>query len=370
MIEDFHLSRAFRQMLLLVFTGLQLLPQLQAQSSDWQAPAWADTLVNTHSRAADIAEGKALFNAICFVCHGKSGLGDGINAASLARKPANLTSEAVQQQSDGALFWKITEGNPPMLSFKNTLSEAQRWKVISYVRTLRAETSETAEIPASTTAQEPAGEKKAPLAANDEPEPVEGGNKTEEIPAKPFNPYAAVKSGKALFNGICAACHTIGKGMRVGPDLQGVNAKHSEAWLLKWISCSQCLVEAGDETAVALFEKYKRSVMPNHDYLADDQLQSLLSYIEEATATLAKAPPEPAVATTYAAQSGPATAAPVMVTATAPSRGSLRTVHWVLIGFAIMMLLLLYVLVEVIVTLAEATKKQTQNAENDSSPSA
>jgi mono/diheme cytochrome c family protein len=42
----------------------------------------------------------------------------------------------VQQQSDGALFYKITEGRGPMPSFKTTLTEQQRWDVVNHIRTL------------------------------------------------------------------------------------------------------------------------------------------------------------------------------------------------------------------------------------------
>mgnify|MGYP005839700859 CR=1 FL=1 len=137
--------------LLLVYAASSATQSLYAQASNWKAPAYADTLTNPlEANSPVIAEGKALFNAICYVCHGKSGKGDGMNAASLSKKPADLTSQAVQQQSDGALFWKITEGNPPMLSFKQTLSKEKRWKVIHYVRTLAANREEASQKTATT----------------------------------------------------------------------------------------------------------------------------------------------------------------------------------------------------------------------------
>lgn len=42
--------------------------------------------------------------------------------------------------------------------------------------------------------------------------------------------------GQALFQEKCVACHTIGQGDRVGPDLAGVTARRSHAWLEAWIS--------------------------------------------------------------------------------------------------------------------------------------
>ena len=52
------------------------------------------------------------------------GLGDGIAAAGLNPKPANHSSEAVQKQTDGAIFWKTTTGRPFIASFyKNIFQE-------------------------------------------------------------------------------------------------------------------------------------------------------------------------------------------------------------------------------------------------------
>ncbi|MDP2702657.1 MAG: c-type cytochrome [Candidatus Rokubacteria bacterium] len=42
--------------------------------------------------------------------------------------------------------------------------------------------------------------------------------------------------GQALFHEECVACHTIGQGDRVGPDLAGVTARRDRAWLEAWIS--------------------------------------------------------------------------------------------------------------------------------------
>jgi len=109
-----------------------------AQWSEWKAPKEAsDTLVNIfeHNDKSAIAEGQALYASICFLCHGDMGKGDGIQAAALARPPADLTSNKVQQQTDGELFWKITNGNDLMLSF-GYYTEEQRWQLVNYLREL------------------------------------------------------------------------------------------------------------------------------------------------------------------------------------------------------------------------------------------
>jgi mono/diheme cytochrome c family protein len=108
------------------------------QQKKWVAPASADKIINPLKGNADAAaSGKKLYTAMCFVCHGPKGKGDGMGGAGLTPKPTNLTSEAVQSQSDGAIFWKIAEGRTPMASYKNSIPEKKRWEIINYLRTLK-----------------------------------------------------------------------------------------------------------------------------------------------------------------------------------------------------------------------------------------
>ncbi|WP_178139381.1 c-type cytochrome [Rhodothermus profundi] len=80
--------------------------------------------------------GERIYQQQCAVCHGPRGRGDGPAGMALNPRPADLTSKAVQAQTDGALFWKISEGRGAMPAFKGMLSEAERWQVVTYVRTL------------------------------------------------------------------------------------------------------------------------------------------------------------------------------------------------------------------------------------------
>ncbi len=77
----------------------------------------------------------------------------------------------------------------------------------------------------------------------------------------------------------CAACHTIGKGKLIGPDLKGVNDRHDEAWLLSFIKSSQKMIINGDPVAVKLFEEYNKIPMPDNN-LTDDQIRGILNYIK------------------------------------------------------------------------------------------
>ena len=78
---------------------------------------------------------------------------------------------------------------------------------------------------------------------------------------------------------LCAACHTIGKGKLIGPDLKGVTERHEEAWLYSFIRSSQTMIKNGDAEAVKVFEEYNKIPMPDNNF-TDEQIAALLSYIE------------------------------------------------------------------------------------------
>ena len=67
-------------------------------------------------------------------CHGQSGKGDGPGGAALEKKPADLAAHIKAGETDGELFWKISEGRSPMISWKS-LSEIQRWELVNYIKT-------------------------------------------------------------------------------------------------------------------------------------------------------------------------------------------------------------------------------------------
>lgn len=107
------------------------------QAKPWLAPKDSDALKNPlKNNVTATAEGKKLYVKLCVVCHGDKGKGDGTASAAIIPKPANHASLKVQSQSDGALFWKITNGRPPMASYKATLKEDQRWQLVNYIREL------------------------------------------------------------------------------------------------------------------------------------------------------------------------------------------------------------------------------------------
>ena len=100
----------------------------------WVAPPEAKSLKNP---VKGVGDAKKAVETNCVTCHGASGHGDGPAAAALPPpKPANWTSAAVQKQSDGEIFWKISNGRGAMPPWKH-LPEKERWEIVNYIRTLK-----------------------------------------------------------------------------------------------------------------------------------------------------------------------------------------------------------------------------------------
>jgi mono/diheme cytochrome c family protein len=122
---------------LFFLTFLMIRSKSEAQSVPWIAPTTSNNLKNTlKDDVSSQQAGKKLFNELCYICHGNKGKGDGIGAVNLDPRPADFTKPDFQAQSDGSIYWKITEGNPPMASYKDVLSAEERWSLVNYLRVL------------------------------------------------------------------------------------------------------------------------------------------------------------------------------------------------------------------------------------------
>jgi mono/diheme cytochrome c family protein len=103
----------------------------------WVAPAAEARMKNpVAANESSLAVGQKIYLQRCVGCHGKTGNGDGPDAADLGIHPAKLSDAAVQKQTDGELFWKVTVGKKPMPNYRSRLSPTDRWSVINYLRTL------------------------------------------------------------------------------------------------------------------------------------------------------------------------------------------------------------------------------------------
>jgi protein SCO1/2 len=94
-----------------------------------------------------------------------------------------------------------------------------------------------------------------------------------------------IDMGQYLFATRCAACHTIGNGDKIGPDLLGVTNVRDRAWLARMIVDANKMIEEKDPIATALFKKYKEIRMPPLG-LPEADVNILIEYMKIQTARL------------------------------------------------------------------------------------
>jgi DMSO reductase family type II enzyme heme b subunit len=91
-----------------------------------------------------VAEGKKIYEKRCWYCHGIEGGGDGPAAKTMFPKPRNFVRNEYKVRSttfgsvptDEDLFRIITSGiEGTAMPFWYTISEAERWKVLYYIKT-------------------------------------------------------------------------------------------------------------------------------------------------------------------------------------------------------------------------------------------
>lgn len=102
--------------------------------------------------------------------------------------------------------------------------------------------------------------------------------------------------GAKLFQQHCVACHTLGGGRLVGPDLKGVTARRSREWIVRFVTDPAPMLER-DPDAIALLKQYGIP-MPKLG-LAEPQVSALVVYLDAGQAPPA-ATPDPFVPTLVA----------------------------------------------------------------------
>jgi len=136
------------------------------------------------------AQGEALFNQKCIMCHGAEGAG-GFAHRSIKRAKVSRIQKAIDMRPD--------------MAFLSYLSLAELQDIETYLASV------------------PTGDRL----------PVNG------------DPVA----GEAVFRRSCTYCHTIGRGDRVGPDLMGIGSAMSDTWLAAWTAYPAEMVAAGAYSA-------------------------------------------------------------------------------------------------------------------------
>jgi mono/diheme cytochrome c family protein len=89
----------------------------------------------------------------------------------------------------------------------------------------------------------------------------------------------AADSGEQIFQSRCTACHTIGKGKLVGPDLAGVTSRREESWLVRQIKEPDSLVAENDPVAMQLLQEANGVPMVALG-LSDAEVAAVIAYLK------------------------------------------------------------------------------------------
>jgi protein SCO1/2 len=95
----------------------------------------------------------------------------------------------------------------------------------------------------------------------------------------------SLSKGQYLFKSRCSACHTIGRGDAIGPDLAGVTGVRDRAWLARFIQFPDRVLAEGDPIAVELHAKFKQVNMPNLR-LGPEDVAALIDHLDEESAAV------------------------------------------------------------------------------------
>ena len=85
-----------------------------------------------------------------------------------------------------------------------------------------------------------------------------------------------VYQGKLDFESKCLACHSVGQGRKLGPDLLGVTKRRDDAWLARWLKSPDKMLET-DPEAKAMLKEFNNLPMPNQN-LSDTEIRQYLQY--------------------------------------------------------------------------------------------
>jgi nitrite reductase (NO-forming) len=99
--------------------------------------------------------------------------------------------------------------------------------------------------------------------------------------ATPSDPLAV--KGKLAFESKCLACHSIGGGDKLGPDLYEVSKRRNDSWLARWLKSPEQMLQ-GDPDVKAMLDKYKVP-MPNQN-LSDQEIKEYIAYFKWADGNL------------------------------------------------------------------------------------
>lgn len=87
----------------------------------------------------------------------------------------------------------------------------------------------------------------------------------------------SAQQGETIFQQQCVACHTLGEGKKIGPDLKGVTERREPEWLKGFIQTPSAYLAQGDETAAGLLKEYG---IPMPDLgLTEAEVDAVIAYL-------------------------------------------------------------------------------------------
>lgn len=168
-----------------ILTLLLVTPCLMAQ--EWDVPADRKGRLSPFEFTQQNRDaGQALYTPNCASCHGIPGRNNWLR--DLKPEPGDPAGEKYQSNSDGEIYYKVSEGRGQMPGFKNVLSQTDIWNLVAYVRSYNPSYAQVVAPPRRSDApdysfialnleiSEPAGTVKVKATGylNEEPVPVPG----------------------------------------------------------------------------------------------------------------------------------------------------------------------------------------------------
>lgn len=160
------------------------------------------------------------------------------------------------------------------------------------------------------------------------------------------------QNGAEIFKTKCASCHSIGKGIVVGPDLKDLfkDMDMSEEWLHSFIRSSQSLIKSGDMHAMEISDKFKGTVMPDQQ-LSDTEISSVLAYIKSESLGEAKISTAPSSPVSIASEN-------INQADDSTNPHTLFNYLWISLVVIFFLIIIIGVLAQVIKTLSAALKDE------------
>jgi len=92
--------------------------------------------------------GQQRFNITCAMCHGATAAGNGITKQYGLATVVSLQDDRIRKMADGEIFNTITNGKNTMMAYGPSVTVADRWAIIAYLRALqRSHNATLADVP-------------------------------------------------------------------------------------------------------------------------------------------------------------------------------------------------------------------------------